>query len=93
MIRYPQRDITQLFNLETDPDERINLADRSEYQEKITEMVSLLKEAQSQVRDTVSFTAKTIRPAAYDPDTLKRKPDQWQPEYVLKRYFSLSVEN
>lgn len=88
LIRYPERDITQLFNLETDPDELVNLADHSEHQEKIREMVSILKAAQSQVMDTISFTAKVIKPAAYNPDTLQRKPDQWQPEYVLKRYFS-----
>jgi arylsulfatase A-like enzyme len=89
LIRYPERDITQLFNLESDPDELVNLAGRSEQSQKLEEMVSLLKIAQSQVRDTLSFTAKVIKSAAYDPDTLKRKPDQWQPEYVLKRYFSL----
>ncbi len=87
LIRYPERDITQLFDLKSDPDELMNLADSERNQEKIKEMESFLKTAQAQVKDTISFTSKTIKPSIYLPDTLKRKPDQWQPEYVLKRYF------
>ncbi|TDQ16540.1 arylsulfatase A-like enzyme [Algoriphagus boseongensis] len=86
-IRYPERDYSQLFDLENDPDELHNLVEDSAFQVQKEKMISLLLESQAQVGDTVSFTAKVIKPMAYNPDTLKRKPDQWQPEYTLMRYF------
>ncbi|MCS5490219.1 sulfatase-like hydrolase/transferase [Algoriphagus limi] len=87
LIRYPERDHTQLFDLEHDPLEINNLAENPNFSEEKSRLISLLQENQKAVGDTVSFTAAVIKPMAYDPDTLKRKPDQWQPEYTLRRYF------
>ncbi|NVJ84691.1 MAG: sulfatase-like hydrolase/transferase [Algoriphagus sp.] len=87
LIRYPERDYTQLFDLEHDPLELNNLADNPNFSEEKSRLVSLLQENQKAVGDTVSLTAAIIKPMAYDPDTLQRKPDQWQPAYTLKRYF------
>ncbi|MBC6366888.1 sulfatase-like hydrolase/transferase [Algoriphagus sp. AK58] len=87
LIRYPERDFTQLFDLATDPQEMTNLADDPSLAETKNELISLLEKSQSSAGDTISFTAKTIKPLAYNPDTLVRKPDQWQPPYILKRYF------
>jgi hypothetical protein len=64
-----------------------NLAEDPSFEEKEMELISLLQKSQSLSSDTVQFTAKTIKPLAYNPDTLIRKPDQWQPDYTLKRYF------
>jgi arylsulfatase A-like enzyme len=87
LIRYPERDFTQLFDLAKDPNEMNNLAEDPSFEEKEMELISLLQKSQSLSSDTVQFTAKTIKPLAYNPDTLIRKPDQWQPAYTLKRYF------
>lgn len=87
LIRYPERDFTQLFDLSQDPHEIKNLADDSTFSDKKTELIELLGRSQIQAGDTVSFTSKTLKPLAYNPDTLTRKPDQWQPEYTLRRYF------
>lgn len=87
LIRYPERDYTQLFDLEKDPLELNNLVANPAYNSKKEQMLSLLLEHQKSVGDTLPLTARVIKPKAYDPDTLKRKPDQWQPEYILKRYF------
>ncbi|TFV94550.1 DUF4976 domain-containing protein [Algoriphagus kandeliae] len=87
LIRYPERDHTQLFDLEHDPLELNNLAENPIFSSEKNRLISLLQESQKAVGDTVSFTAAVIKPMAYYPDTLKRKPDQWQPEYTLKRYF------
>ncbi|MDX5338815.1 MAG: choline-sulfatase, partial [Cyclobacteriaceae bacterium] len=51
-------------------------------------LMELLKASQKEFGDTISLTSSVLKPMAYNPDTLKRKPDQWQPEYILKRYFS-----
>lgn len=87
LIRYPERDHTQLFDLEHDPLELNNLAENPNFSSEKDQLLSLLQDHQKSVGDTLSLTAAVIKPMGYDPDTLKRKPDQWQPEYTLKRYF------
>lgn len=89
LIRYPERDFTQLFDLSNDPHEIKNLAEDLTYSNKKKELIDLLGKSQLSFGDTVSYTAKNLKPLAYNPDTLVRKPDQWQPEYVLRRYFDL----
>ena len=89
LIRYPERDHTQLFRLASDPLEINNLAGQSEYETKVDEMMNLLKEWQKATGDTASLTTKNILPMEYDPVSFRQKPDIHQPEYVLKRYFKL----
>lgn len=89
LIRYPERDFTQLFDLYNDPHEIKNLAEDLTYSNKKKELIDLLGKSQLSFGGTVSYTAKNLKPLAYNPDTLVRKPDQWQPEYVLRRYFDL----
>ena len=89
LIRYPQRDYNQLFNLKQDPLELNNLAYISENQPKVKELMSSLIKWQAETGDTAVLTSKTILPMEYDPSVYKQKPDQWQPEYTLKRYFSI----
>lgn len=88
LIRYPERDFTQLFDLKNDPLELNNLAENEAWQNKKEELSSLLKIWQNEVGDTVTWTAAKVLPMEYDPDTLQRKPDQWQPDYILRRYFN-----
>jgi len=87
MIRYPDRDITQLYDLASDPLEINNLANDPEYQDKLAELTALMKKKQTETGDTISLTAKHILPSEYDPTKFVQKPDKWQPEYTLKRYF------
>jgi arylsulfatase A-like enzyme len=87
LIRYPQRNYTQLFNLKNDPLEIANLADIPEYKEKVKEMMTLLMDGYKLTDDTASLNPKDILPMEYDDTKLKQKPDQWQPEYTLKKYF------
>ncbi len=88
LIRYPQRDYNQLFNLKQDPLELNNLAYKPENQPKVKELLGSLIKWQAETGDTAVLTSKTILPMEYDPSVYKQKPDQWQPEYTLKRYFS-----
>ena len=90
LIRYPKRDFTQLFNLKDDPLETNNLSGEKAYADKVEELTSLLSDWQGQVNDTVPLTADKILPMDYDPKDLERKrsPDQFQPKYVLDRYFN-----
>jgi arylsulfatase A-like enzyme len=85
LIRYPERDHTQLFNLKKDPLEINNLAD--ENPAKLNEMMDLLQQWQKEVDDTASLTANKILPMEYDPTKFKQKADGSQPQYVLDKYF------
>jgi arylsulfatase A-like enzyme len=91
LIRYPERNFTQLFNLKVDPFELNNLAELEP--EKVNELQGLLESAQKSAGDTVAWTAKVILPMDYDHTKIERNPDQWQPEYTLKRYFDNSKKD
>jgi len=87
LIRYPERDYSQLFDLKNDPWELNNLSGNPGYQPKIEAMLELMQKWQETVNDTISLTAGQTLPLEYDHTTLVRKPDRWQPEYTLKKYF------
>ena len=87
LIRYPERDYTQLFDLVNDPLELNNLAGVDGNEPRIEEMMKLMREWQNEVNDTVPLTGEKILPLQYDHTRLVRKPDRWQPQYTLQKYF------
>jgi len=87
LIRYPERNFTQLFNLNDDPLELHNLAVDEDYQIKVNEMTALLKTYQKQFNDTVDWTADKVLPLDYDYRVFKQQPDVHQPNYILNKYF------
>ncbi|MFN0129951.1 MAG: sulfatase-like hydrolase/transferase [Verrucomicrobiales bacterium] len=72
LIRYPQVDVTQLFDLAQDPDERHNLADR--LPERVIAMRRELEGAQSAAGDSQPWTAAVVRPAFIDLTARARDP-------------------
>ncbi len=88
LIRYPQINFNQLFNLKTDPLEINNLAMNPDYQKRVVEMTGLLKTWMAETNDTVNLFPEKVLPMNYDYTKLKQKPDQWQPEYILNKYFN-----
>jgi len=87
LIRYPQINYIQLFNLKTDPLEINNLAANSDYKTKVGEMIELLKQRAKESNDTIHLFPDKILPMDYDYTKLKQIPDNWQPEYILNKYF------
>ncbi len=87
LIRYPRRNYSQLFNLKRDPLEIDNLANRPECQGTMKEMMALLMEGYKATDDTANMNPSVFLPLEYDYTRLKQKPDQWQPEYTLKKFF------
>jgi arylsulfatase A-like enzyme len=87
LIRYPERDYNQLFNLVNDPLELNNLAENELYKSRVTELTGLMKQWQLDLNDKAPLTVDNVLPLKYDYKVLIRKPDQWQPEYTLKKYF------
>lgn len=88
LIRYPERDFSQLFDLENDPFELNNLAENPASSQQLNKLKAILEREQKLAGDTVLWTAETILPLEYDHTKIERKPDQWQPEYTLKKYFN-----
>lgn len=67
LIRYPQVNVTQLFDLASDPDERVNLAESPEHAERIASLTQELQRWQQQLGDTAPLVVAQPQPAAWDP--------------------------
>ena len=67
IIRYPQVDVTQLFDLKNDPHELNNLAGEPEYAARLKEMLALLAKAQKKCGDTCPLTVANPKPAKWSP--------------------------
>jgi arylsulfatase A-like enzyme len=87
LIRYPERDYNQLFNLKDDPMELNNLAYKDVYKPIMNKLSNLMKGWQEIANDTVPLTVNKTLPLNYDHTQLVRKPDAHQPEYTLNKYF------
>jgi arylsulfatase A-like enzyme len=74
LIRYPHINKTQLFDLQSDPDERTNLADRSQQASRVRELLALIENWQKKLGDNQPLTSAEPRDEKFvppDPDTLR----------------------
>jgi arylsulfatase A-like enzyme len=67
LIRYPEIDRTQLFDLRTDPHETTNLADRPEQAARVVALMALLAKDQQQYGDTAPLRVPRPKPAEWAP--------------------------
>jgi arylsulfatase A-like enzyme len=70
LIRYPQIDKTQLFDLHTDPREMNDLAAKPEYAGRIKELTARLQEQQRAFGDECPLSVPQPREAAWSPAKL-----------------------
>lgn len=87
LIRYPDINKTQLFDLEKDPDEMNDLAGQKDFAGKEELLFSLLKRWQEKSGDKVSLTSENPKPAEIDLTGHPRQPDRHQPEWIIEKYF------
>ena len=66
LIRYPQIDATQLFNLRDDPDELKNLAGDPQFKDKVDELMKSLAAEQKRWDDKQPLTVDKPRKAEVD---------------------------
>jgi arylsulfatase A-like enzyme len=87
LIVYPQISHFQLFDLQNDPFEQTNVVERAENSGHVQRLLALMKQWQAQVGDTLELPATNKPPEKVDLTGRPRKPDQWQPEWIVKKYF------
>lgn len=87
LIAYPKIGYLQLFDLVSDPDERQNLIERKEYAPQVSRLRQLMKRWQSGLGDHVAIPETSRRPEPIDLTGKRRKPDQWQPDWIIRKYF------
>jgi arylsulfatase A-like enzyme len=87
LIAYPKAGQLQLFDLQADPDEQTNLIHSPEHAGQTQRLLELMKQWQARTGDTLNVPS-TNRPfEAIDLTGTKRTPDQWQPDWIVKKYF------
>lgn len=67
LIRYPLIDRTQLFDLQTDPDELNNLAGDADQRERVERMMALLQQQQREMDDSAPLQVDDPRDPAFTP--------------------------
>jgi arylsulfatase A-like enzyme len=87
LIVYPPINYRELFDLKADPDETKNLADDPANAATIERLTRLMKEWQEKVGDKQPLAVAKPKSKDIRFDGYVRKADQWQPEWVRKKYF------
>ncbi|MHC4205766.1 MAG: sulfatase-like hydrolase/transferase [Planctomycetota bacterium] len=87
LIRYPRTNHTQLFDLKKDPDELKNLADEPSQTERVKQMLQQLKQWQQKLGDDLPLTVANPKPKEINMTGRPRKPDRWQPDWIVRKYF------
>jgi arylsulfatase A-like enzyme len=72
LIRYPQIDRTQLFDLQADPAELTDLSARPEHAARVAAMTAALAAELQRLDDPIPFTVATPAPAAWSPPAPKK---------------------
>jgi arylsulfatase A-like enzyme len=73
LIRYPQVNVTQLFDLQNDPHEITNLADKPEQKDKVAEMTAKLESAMQEYGDNAKLVVDNPKPAEWTPPSSAAK--------------------
>jgi arylsulfatase A-like enzyme len=88
LICYPQINRQQLFHLEDDPDELHDLSGQPEQAKRIAELKALILTWEKELSlRPMPLTTLTPRLAQVNLTGHPREPDQWQPEWIRKKYF------
>jgi len=87
LICYPKISHMQLFDLQNDPNETTDLIDRAECAQHVRRLLGLMRQWQARVGDTLELPSENKPPEPVDLTGRKRVLDQWQPDWIVKKYF------
>lgn len=89
LIVYPPIGRRQLFDLQADPDEMRDLSGNPEHAGEVSRLTTLMRSWQARVGDGQPLTAASPKPDGVSFDGYVRKPDPWQPDWIVRKYFRL----
>jgi arylsulfatase A-like enzyme len=81
LIRYPQINKTQLFDLKNDPDEIKDLASDRSQANRVSRMMSLLQASQGRLGDSQPLTSDSPRASEFTPpkgEALDKLLERWK---------------
>ena len=87
LIAYPQIGHLQLFDLRADPHETRNLVDQRRATPHLARLQDIMAQWQAKVGDTVPLPKTNQPPPPLDLTGRARKPDRWQPDWIVEKYF------
>ncbi len=87
LIRYPQINHTQLFDLQNDPHEIKNLADDPAQASRIERMTAMIRDWQANLGDDQELTVANPSPKEIDMTGHTRSVDPWQPMWIIEKYW------
>ena len=87
LIRYPKLGFSQLFDLQTDPDETRSVYDDPARAPDIARLTAAMQRWQTKVGDALVLNEGSTPPPKIDLTGKARQTDQWQPEWIVKKYF------
>jgi arylsulfatase A-like enzyme len=87
LIAYPQIGYLEFFDLQNDPHETVDLFDRPASRLHIDRLMTKMREWQERVGDTLAIPTTRRAPVPLDLSGEERKPDQWQPDWIVRKYF------
>ena len=88
LIAYPKIGHLQLFDLKTDPHETTSVIDRPGNAAHVARLQTLMKQWQARVGDTLELPSENRPAPRIDLTGRAREPDEWQPEWIIKKYFA-----
>ncbi len=87
LIRYPKLGFSQLFDLQNDPNETRSVYDDPARTADIARLTAAMQAWQARVGDTLALNPGSNPPPKIDLTGKKRDPDQWQPAWIIEKYF------
>jgi len=87
LIAFPKIGHLQLFDLKTDPHETTDVIHDASNAEHVKRLHALMKTWQMKVGDKVVVPTAAKAPPKIDLTGTARVPDQWQPDWIVEKYF------
>ena len=87
LICYPKLGYSQLFDLQADPNETKSVYEDPANAPHIERLFAAMQAWQKKVGDTLELNRTSQPPPKIDLTGKKRATDQWQPEWIVKKYF------
>lgn len=87
LICYPKIAHFELFDLHSDPHEQTNLVDNPSCAAELERLTQLMKAWQTKTEDKLNLPSARKPPQPINLTGKRRSPDQWQPDWIVKKYF------